>query len=77
MEYRMNECPVSYITPESRRLVEVMFENSYVKEQTGASFFGLDSATWDARLFDTIRTCAGEDAKVEEAQDKARKIDLR
>lgn len=40
------ECPVSYITPRSRWLVQVLLENKLHRDSAGACLFGEDTQDW-------------------------------
>ena len=40
------ECPVSYITPRSRWLVQVLLENKMHSAAAGSCLFGPDTTAW-------------------------------
>lgn len=61
---RINECPVSYVTPESLALLEMVQGSRMAHKVTGACLFGSDTAKWPAVYFDAVRTIHA--AEVEE-----------
>lgn len=65
------ECPVSAITPESFDLVQIVNDAQNMKEFMGATLYGADSADWDQRHYDAVRVIAQEDARAQNAVDKA------
>ncbi len=65
-ELKTNECPASFVSAASQRLIEILLENQYVKESTGAVMFGMDSAEWDPRLFDAVVLIAEEQQRVKD-----------
>ncbi len=68
----INECPVSYITPQSFELVQIHQAGSMIKNLTGAIDFGGDSSAWDARHYDALYVIAIEDRRVEDEIEQAR-----
>ena len=54
-ETGVTECPVSYITPESMLLLEMVQGSRVSHEVTGARLFGSDTARWPAKYFDAVR----------------------
>lgn len=50
----IDECPVSFITPESRFIVDMESSNRHAKEATGAALFGPDSGRWPAIWYDSV-----------------------
>ncbi len=40
------ECPVSYIGPEARRIVEIFMRGKLIHGACGASLFGPDQSRW-------------------------------
>ncbi len=53
-EAACDECPVSYITPESIFLTELLGRNKRARECTGAAMFGQDSGKWPAWWADAV-----------------------
>ncbi|MCC6591609.1 MAG: hypothetical protein IT168_33290 [Bryobacterales bacterium] len=49
-----NECPVSLITPESKRLVEVFERADFAHQGSGAALYGTDLSRWPARAIDAL-----------------------
>lgn len=47
------ECPVSYITPASRHLIQIECQNQIMKE-SGASMYGPDLSKWPSRIADAF-----------------------
>lgn len=66
----MNECPRSFITPQSKRLVEIILEGQSLHEETGATLFGPDSSHWDPRFYHAVSILAEEQQRVIEANDE-------
>ncbi|HXS93185.1 MAG TPA: hypothetical protein VN736_01200 [Candidatus Limnocylindrales bacterium] len=50
------DCPVSFITPASRHLIQVEVQNQVLKESTGASLYGPDLSKWPSKVVDAF-TC--------------------
>ncbi len=66
-----DECPVSFITPQSEELVAIVTRAQLVGKAAGASLFGPDLSKWPARMYDAATLVAAEDAKVESEVHKA------
>ena len=50
--FSVNECPVSMITPESKRLVQILTRASMVHDASGASLYGPSLSRWPVRMLD-------------------------
>jgi len=74
-ELGTNECPVSIITPESRRLVEIIVDAERVREHSGAVLFGQDSSQWDPRFFDAMQVIAEEQMRIQAEDEKVRQLE--
>jgi hypothetical protein len=68
---RTKECPVSLITPESRRAVEEIAQAMRVQSETGAAPGGTDTRNWPARWFDLVRVWKSEHNRIDNAKDQA------
>jgi hypothetical protein len=68
---RTKECPVSLITPESRRAVEELAQAMRVQTETGALPGGTDTARWPARWFDLVRIWKNEHNRIENCRNEA------
>lgn len=53
-EITCDECPVSFITPESRRIVDLEMRARRIKEATGAAFPSLNQGEWPAWWADAV-----------------------
>ncbi len=53
-EIQIDECPVSYITPASRELVNIEGRMRRVHDAGGAVFLGPDSSMWPAWWADGV-----------------------
>ncbi len=49
-----DECPVSFITDESKALVEIESMNAHAQKATGATLYGPDSGQWPAVWHDIV-----------------------
>lgn len=65
------ECPRSYITGESAKLVTEIKQANWVKTTSGAWPGGTDSDNWDVRFVDAVGMFAIEDNRIESAERKA------
>jgi hypothetical protein len=70
---RIRECPVSYITGESRALVNILLQGQMAKEASGAALFGPDLSRWPAKVHDAMVILAGEESKLQDARMDAEK----
>jgi hypothetical protein len=68
---RIDECPVSYITPESRELVQIYLRSTQMKKSQGASLYGPDLNRWPARTVDAFTCLESERIRTENAQSRA------
>jgi hypothetical protein len=50
----VDDCPRSYVTDESKFLVEMEAENRHIHEATGASLFGPVASRWPAVWWDVV-----------------------
>jgi hypothetical protein len=50
--FTVNECPVSLITPESKRLVQILIRAERAHEASGASLYGPSLSRWPVRMLD-------------------------
>lgn len=48
------ECPVSYITPKSMDLVQLMARCQHAKEASGASLYGTNLSEWPAAMAEAM-----------------------
>jgi hypothetical protein len=65
------ECPVSFITPRSRELVEVFMRAKRLTESSGASMFGPDLSAWPAWAVDSFDVLERESIRYENARFQA------
>lgn len=75
MDCLIDECPVSFITPESRELVQVFLRARQMRELAGASLYGPDLREWPARVVDAFTLLESERLKTENAQSRAEQQD--
>lgn len=68
-ELSCNECPVTLITPESKRLVEIFDRAGLVN---AAPLYGPDLSKWPARMVDAAGIIQQEANRTENARMKAR-----
>jgi len=72
----IDECPRSYITPQSIELIQITNRSKLAKEQTGAGLFGPDLAKYPSKFIDVLTTLERERIKTEnqryEAEDSER-----
>lgn len=61
------ECPVSQITPDSRRLIQIIAEAGFVRDSTRAMLHGMDTSEWPARFHDAVVIVAEEEQRVKDA----------
>jgi hypothetical protein len=67
-EVSCNECPVTLVTPESMRLVEIFGRAQFV---SGAPLYGPDLSRWPARMVDAAAVIQQEQNRTENARSKA------
>lgn len=48
------ECPVSFITDESKALIEIESMNHAAQKSTGATLYGADAGQWPAVWHDVV-----------------------
>ena len=65
---RITECPTSYITDQSRWLLEQIGPERSMKEEYGASMFGAESGKWPGWWFDAVAVIASAVAQVKEIE---------
>lgn len=53
----LSECPVSFITPESIALVDLVRSSKLAHNVAGAPLFGTDSSKWPAWWIDAVSIC--------------------
>lgn len=61
----ISECPVSYISPASRELVQIVFRSQYA---TAAPLFGTDLSKWPIWAMDVLVTVEQERIKEHNAR---------
>lgn len=49
-----DECPVSFVTDESKALIEIESMNHQAQKSTGATLFGSDAGLWPAVWHDVV-----------------------
>jgi len=62
-----DECPVSFITPRSRALIEMFVKASLAHQATGAALFGPDLSEWPVWAYDAAIVVQEEQNRVERA----------
>jgi hypothetical protein len=72
MDTGINECPTSFVEPETLELVQFFARSFIMKEATGASPYGGDLNKYPARLADAFVILQNEHAKVENLRMKAK-----
>jgi hypothetical protein len=68
---QINECPRSYITPQSIELIQITNRSRQAKESTGAGMFGSDLSKYPSKFVDVITTLERERIKTENAKYEA------
>lgn len=68
----VKECPVCIITPEAQAMVTEVMNMEAVRERTGATLYGTDTAKWPTKWYDTVRLVQNEEWRVDNAIEKRR-----
>jgi hypothetical protein len=55
-QVRCEECPVSFITEQSKALVEIESMNQHAQKATGATLYGSNAGHWPAVWHDVVTT---------------------
>lgn len=63
----INTCPVAFISPESRQLVEILNRSDKAHRGGGASLYGTDLSQWPARMVDAQVALQQEQMRTENA----------
>jgi hypothetical protein len=58
-EIGCTEYPVSYVTPASRHLIQIEFQNQILHESTGGSLYGSNISKWPSKTVDAFTRIAG------------------
>ena len=66
------ECPVSFITPNSRLLVRLLLENTSHRDAAGACLFGSNTAEWPQWWAKAVAIVQSQALSVESARNEAR-----
>lgn len=67
----INECPVSYIKPESKVLVAQLQRVEFATDATGTTFYGPDISQWPAWAVESYIALQSEKNKIANAKARA------
>ena len=73
--YKLSECPVSYITPTSMWLLELVEGNAVAKTELGSSLFGPDTRRYPAWWMDAVAVISSARNAYDRAELEAMKKD--
>ena len=62
------ECPVSRITPESRKMLDLISRNMRTRDAAGAVLFGTDTQHWPAWWWDAVTIAEAQKLAADEAR---------
>ena len=65
-------CPVSCITPESKRDLGRFYQQERAHKATGGVLYGADSADWNCRWFDAVNIIQAEIERANGAFERAK-----
>jgi hypothetical protein len=70
----INECPVSYIKPESKVLVAQLQRVDFASDATGTSLYGPDLSQWPAWAVESYIALQSEKNRVANAKTRAEQV---
>jgi len=70
--FAINECPTSYITPQSLWLLDLAMSAGTALRESGASLFGPDARKWPAWFLDALAAIAAARNAYDAAEAEAR-----
>lgn len=68
----VHECPVSYITPKTKEILNQILQARHVYRASGASLFGADLSQWPPWAVEAMSCVENEHIAVENAINEAR-----